>query len=489
MANAMEPLNLSAPGDLSNAGILEGKPIGTQLGFVPSRSSSNSDKVHQPTAPGEIKRVTGNGEKNSNKCEKTQRKENASDSVSSIYLKKSKSGVKSEIRGSKGLKSDHQNSEDVQPQDSASNIIPLDRNNHAQLDRTHRESFSNKESSFIRAVRKEALKLEGGPSRDGTRSRRKIKKGVFVSYSPDSGFMERKFVMETVKQLKENNLSEDIWFDKDEKNTDSPCWFSLRMEAVERCRGAVLVLSDSYFSCPVSVYEGKALAERIRYDPNSVKLFVVLYAISDEIEIPKIYYHLASHVIDLTKTEHTKKSLAEKTSVVVGSIMIELEHLASIHAPPPPYCPVDHEFTGEYKKKKICQWSVSDLQEWLYKMGIKEFYRQSMAESMVDGFLLMAMTDQDMVTQLGVESRVVRKKIMQQILITLDKEHKLADNWHLRSRTQRPRSNCVYLVYDPADVRLAQSLKLDLTKKGIQGIFFHPCNLYTISIRRDQMQL
>ena len=69
---------------------------------------------------------------------------------------------------------------------------------------------------------------------------------------------------------------------------------------------------------------------------------------------------------------------------------------------------------------------------------------------------------------LGIDSRIVRKKIMQNILAALDKEQKLADNWHLRARTVRARANAVYLIYDPADVRLAQTFKHDLTKKGLQ---------------------
>ena len=93
---------------------------------------------------------------------------------------------------------------------------------------------------------------------------------------------------------------------------------------------------------------------------------------------------------------------------------------------------------------------------------------QSLAEAMVDGFLLMSLTDRDMVSQLGIDSRVVRKKIMQQILATLDKEHKQTDNWHLRARAQRPKPDVVYLIYDPADVRLAQNLKADLKKKNLQ---------------------
>lgn len=325
--------------------------------------------------------------------------------------------------------------------------------------------------SFVKTVKKEAEIMEESmkpqqPSK--SQSKKKTKKGIFVSYSPDAEFIERRFVAETVKQFKENNLAEDLWFDKDEHNTDTPCWFSMRMEAVERCRAAILFMSDSYFSCPVSVYEGKALMERLKTDSKSVKIYPVLFSLSPQTDVPRIFDSLLPKAVDLIKGEHEKQSLAERSSVVVGALMTELEKHASVHAPPPSSVVPDTEFTGEYAKKKISQWAVTDLQEWLFKLGIKEFYRQSLAENDVDGFLLMALTDQDMIQHLGVDSRAVRKKIMQQILATLDKENKLADNWHLRARTQRSKPGSVYLVYDPADVRLAQHLKQDLCRKTLQ---------------------
>ncbi|XP_045158971.2 uncharacterized protein LOC123524677 isoform X2 [Mercenaria mercenaria] len=306
------------------------------------------------------------------------------------------------------------------------------------------------------------------PSGQPSQKPKKIKKSVFVSYSPDAGFVERKFVVETIKQLKENNLAEDIWFDKDEGNTGSPCWFSLRMEAVEKCRAAILFLSDNYFLCPVSVYEGKTLLERTKANPHSVAIFPILFSSIQKSEPPKEFIPMMKQAVDVTG-DYSKLSLAEKTSVVIGTIMESLEKYALMNLPLQ-ITSLDNEFTGNYKKKKICQWDTSDLQEWLYKLGIKEFYRQSLAENMVDGFLLMSLTDHDMISQLGIDSRVVRKKIMQSILLTLDKEHKIPDNWHLRARSQRPKPDVVYMIYDPADVRLAQNMKMDLRKKNLQVI-------------------
>ncbi|KAI0210932.1 hypothetical protein LSAT2_004273, partial [Lamellibrachia satsuma] len=333
---------------------------------------------------------------------------------------------------------------------------------------TRDEFLIDTEKSFEQTVTKEAVSSKPQSQHGSRPHKKRMKKAILMSYSPDAGFIERKFVVETARQLKENNLAEDIWFDKDEKITDNPCWFSMRMEAVEKCKAAILILSDSYFSCPVSVYEGKALLERQHVDKNAVKIYLVLFELSKDTQIPRCYNHLLRDLVDLTKPEHLKKSLAERTSIVVGSLMLEIEKHASMHVAPPPYVPPDAEFTGEYKEKKICNWSANDLQEWVFRLGIKEFYRQSLAENMVDGFLLMSLTDQDMIHFLGIDSRAARKKIMQQILLILDKEQKLPANWHLRARLQRPKPNSVYLIYDPADVRLAQSFKHDIMKKHLQ---------------------
>lgn len=306
-------------------------------------------------------------------------------------------------------------------------------------------------------VAKKSPKKSKGESKNSVK---KVKKGIFISYSPDGGFLERLFVCSAVKQFKENNLDEDIWFDKDEHNTDSPAWFAHRMEAVEKCRAAVCFLTECYFQCPVSIYELRCLLER-QNSSNPPKVFAVL---CESVDIPKQYRSILRDLVNLSNKSST--SIAERASRVIGALMLKLEPYISINAP---YTPTTHngEFTKEYKDKKLCRWSSNDLQSWLHDLGIKEFYCQSFAEMDIDGFLLMSLMDQDMQERLGVDSRVVRRKILQHIVAILEKEHKLGDNWHLRARTQRPKADTVYIIYDPADVKLAHNLKQDLKRKSL----------------------
>lgn len=308
------------------------------------------------------------------------------------------------------------------------------------------------------------------------KSKKRQKKAIFVSYSPDAGYPEKKFIIELVRQLKDNNLAEDLWLDKDERVTGSPSWLSQRLEAVERCKAFLMILSESYLTCPVSLFEAKTILERKRHDKDSVHTFpILLSSLESEITMEKLkeLTILLENAlgVDLTGKDQVNKSFAEKVSLVVGQLMENLERFATARISPAPILS-NTEWTGVYLTKKINEWTVDDLQEWLYNAGIKEFYRQALAEAMIDGFLLMSLTDYDMIYHLGIDSRPVRKKIMQHILQTLDKEHKMPNNWHLRARMQRAKQNTIYIIYDPSDIRLAHCVKQDLMKKGIQ-VFHH----------------
>jgi len=49
----------------------------------------------------------------------------------------------------------------------------------------------------------------------------------------------------------------------------------------------------------------------------------------------------------------------------------------------------------------------------------------------------------------------------------LKEEQDLPQSWHLKYRSMIPRSDHVYLAYDPQDIRLATNIKEHLTQKGL----------------------
>lgn len=343
--------------------------------------------------------------------------------------------------------------------------IPLDDQNNESANEaaSQQQVTESTEETLNNSKKRESSSYSKGSSHSSVKPpAKKPRKAIFISYSPDGGFIERRFVCEVVRQFKENNLAEDIWFDKDEQNLNSATWFSQRMEMAEKCRAALCILTQSYFHCPVSVYELRILAERQK-SHNPPKVFTVLL---EETDLPKQFYPLMDDGVNLAIPAFHRLSLSEKASIVIGSLIAKVEPYATVNAP---YIPPAREddFTDQYKKRNLCRWTVNDLQSWLFDLGIREFYRQSFAEAFMDGFLLMSVMDQDMAEHLSVDSRVVRKKLLQQIVSILEKEQKHSESWHLRARTQRPKPDSVYIIYDPADVRLSQNLKQDLKRKNL----------------------
>ena len=297
---------------------------------------------------------------------------------------------------------------------------------------------------------------------------RSKEQNIFISYSPDAGFVEKQFVQELVAQLKENYMADDIWFDKDELLIGQVKRFAERLEIAEQCKAAILILSDSYFKCPITLHECAAVLDRHFSNSQSVEIYMIKLDSVTNTNFPTNLSQLILEAIDLSSVEHKNKSIAEKISFVVGEMIADLERFCHVRSLPSPPVTPDAELTNEYLKKRIVQWNASDVQDWLVSLGIREFYRQNIAENRIDGFLLLALTESDMLEMLGIDSKTSRKKIMQQITYLLEKECRLDANWHIRAKLNHPRPGFVYIISDISDLRLMQHLKLDLSARGLK---------------------
>ncbi|XP_069074997.1 uncharacterized protein [Pleurodeles waltl] len=215
----------------------------------------------------------------------------------------------------------------------------------------------------------------------------------------------------------------------------------------------------------MSVLESKILFERSNSAEKPPKVFPILFT---SVEIPKTLSTLFRGAIDLTGAKLMKTSLSEKCSLVIGNLSSEIDKYSIIRTPfqfnPP--CPT--ETKGEFRRKSLVTWRVEDVQEWLAHLGIREFYQQMFAENTVDGYLLLSLNDESLLQCLGVESRAVRRKILNQRAIILEREHKSPENWHLAAQAVRTRPNSVYLIYDPSDINQAEKIMMDMKIRGFQ---------------------
>ena len=306
-----------------------------------------------------------------------------------------------------------------------------------------------------------------------TVSPRKAKRrGIFVSYSADASFTEKRFICYTIKELKNIGFCDDIWFDKDDSRPASPCCFQERLEIAEKCRGALMFLSDSYFNSTVCRYEGRILLGRDVENANQediekpVRLFCIKY---NNVALPSEYRHLSERILDLSEEPVASSSIAEKSSAVVGAYSEELEKYAGpyfgFRVPSPPQEP---ETPKQYLKKNISCWNFYEVQEWLVSLKLHERFILIFEEQQIDGYMLLSMSERDMETHLNVDSRIARRKLLQQIKNVQEKESQTKEHWYMKHRKVKPKADHVYLICDPGDAKLAGIMKSDLVKSKLK---------------------
>ncbi|XP_068747713.1 uncharacterized protein [Montipora capricornis] len=303
------------------------------------------------------------------------------------------------------------------------------------------------------------------------------RRAIFVSYSPEASFIEKRFISYTIKELKNIGFCDDIWFDKDDcAPVESPCCFQQRLENAEKCRASIMFLSESYFSSRACRHERRILLKR---DENRelveekdeiekpVKLFCIKYTRG---KLPMEYKQLGTRFLDLSS--YPGSSAAELSSVVVGAFSEDLEKYAPMFGLRIPTPPGEPDILSLDRKKPVSLWNISDVLSWLTSLKMQAHYSLSFEEHEIDGFVLVSMNEMDLEKHLNVDSRVARKKLVQQIKKIRDDQAQMEGNWYLKCQKTKVKGESVYIICDPSDVRVYQNLWIGLEQKNFQ-VFKH----------------
>ena len=318
------------------------------------------------------------------------------------------------------------------------------------------------------------------------------KKGVFLSYSCKAPYEERKFVIELSKQLNEIGMHDDVWFDRDvlQGSIMGPFLISSRLEVAEKCRAAIIVLSESYFVSHQTRSEGEIFLKRIEMYQDAtdivqpIRLLVVKFSDWFSGADDGLSSLSESIAVNLSVGKISRLSEAEKVSMFISVLNKELEEISNGFSIKIPKTIDDNSTLLEYKSKPLLAWTVKDVQDWLASLKIHEKYIISFEEFEIDGFLLQSVTDDILSNILAVDSQICRRKILQKVKLIIDEEIQTGrfDEWS-KKRTIRIKSNSVYLIHDPDDAELSNLVKLDLEQKKLQVsvecfVLFHihkPC--------------
>ncbi|EDO28203.1 predicted protein [Nematostella vectensis] len=299
--------------------------------------------------------------------------------------------------------------------------------------------------------------------------RKAKKRGIFVSYSPEAGFEEKRLIAYTVKELKTDEIgfANDLWFDKDDAVSVpySPFCYQQRLEIAEKCRAVLVFLSKSYLQSRLCQHEAKILLSRNEELEDSegnykqVRVFCVNY---DCASIPHDLRGFEENIVDFSSECLAFRSTAEKASEIVGAFSVEMEKYAPLFGRSPP---LSNKESESFAKKRVCFWNINDVQEWLHSLRIPPRFCLSFEENMVDGFLLLSLDWKgcDLERYLMVDSKVVKRKLEQQLKGILETQEK--DLWFEKIRKCKVKDDSVYIIYDPTDARFSNNLKEDIKRK------------------------
>jgi len=318
---------------------------------------------------------------------------------------------------------------------------------------------------------------EGSQPTSPTKSvtpRKAKKRAIFVSYAPEASFIEKRFISYTIKELKNIGFCDDIWFDKDDGlPTESPFCFQQRLEIVEKCRASITFLSEAYFNSRVCHHEGRILLDRdedraIDHDNGDevekpVKLFCIKY---NHGKLPEDYKQLEERVLDLS--HNVASSVAELSSLVVGCFSETLERYAPLFGLRIPSPPSEPDILKLDRQKPVSSWNVTDVQAWLTSLKMQAHCALSFEENEIDGYLLVSMSETDMEIHLNVDSRVARRKLVQQVRKIQEDQVQFKENWYLKCKKSKVKEDSIYVICDPNDVRFYHNLRVDLAQKNLQ---------------------
>ncbi|CAF0815978.1 unnamed protein product [Didymodactylos carnosus] len=304
-------------------------------------------------------------------------------------------------------------------------------------------------------------------------SNRNIKsKPIFLSYSNQTGFNERYFVIRLYQQLIENGLNNVIWFDHNEgvHQDKSASWFADRLEAIDLSVASLVIISDAYCHQRLMNIEVKAILDRKLASSDgtsSYQLYVIFY---DE---SKDFQHFASRADFCYQFSSTELllSIEERVSIVLGHLTTKLQPYKQLKDQQLIIKPVD-DVDKEYHLKKICEWNKYDIQKFLVDVGVTEASRDLFQEQNIDGFLLLSCTEIELKQRFQIDNRTIRRQLIDTVIRTIHRERQTSNQWHHLAKQNKPKTDWIYLIYDPEDYPLALQIMMFLRSKKFK-VFTH----------------
>jgi hypothetical protein len=249
-----------------------------------------------------------------------------------------------------------------------------------------------------------------------TRTHQRSMPPIYLSYSNQNAFIERYFVVKLYELLKDNGINENIiWFDHQRgiHPDRSATWFADRLEAIDLSLGSLLILSHACQNQRLMTIEIKAIVDRKLLSGTSsiYGLFVILLD-----ECPDFTYlrSRADYFYAFDRTESIL-NIEERISIILNGLLAKLlpyKQFASIEN----HSTINEHKTDEEGFKPICSWTSKDIQTYLTRIGVPELSRNIFADKQIDGYLLLACTENELKNDFLITNNKIRQSLIEHVI-------------------------------------------------------------------------
>lgn len=193
----------------------------------------------------------------------------------------------------------------------------------------------------------------------------------------------------------------------------SVTWFADRLEAIDLSLGSLLILSSACQHQRLMTIETKAVLDRKLFSgtPSTYGLFVILLDESEE------FLYLQSRADFFYAFNRTESILTieERISIILNPLLSKLLPYKQFSVMENRSNSIEQKI-DEGKFKPICSWTSKEIQAYLTRIGVQETSREIFAEKQIDGYLLLACTENELLGYFRMDNQKIRQSLIEHVI-------------------------------------------------------------------------
>ncbi len=176
--------------------------------------------------------------------------------------------------------------------------------------------------------------------------------------------------------------------------------------------GSLLILSSACQQQRLMTIESKAILDR-KLLSNTSSIYGLFVILLDECHDFMYLRSRADFFYAFNKTESIL-NVDERITIILNQLLTKLLPYKQFSSIKNNLIINDEEF------KPLCSWSPKDIQSFLTRIGVPESSRELFAEKKIDGYLLLACTENELKDYFEMANRKIRQSLIEHVIRMLN---------------------------------------------------------------------